>query len=129
MQNTHLEDAEALRLLLEDTALLAHDAHRLLELVSGLSHTVHRVAAACVQGQPVDPRQMLTEIGAVVERCHSVELGRVGLEDALGSLRVAFVPNPTPLEGIQAKELVALRARLVRGGHPVRARRPRPTPS
>ena len=127
MEDTHLEDAEALRLLLDDTISLAHDARQLADLAARLTYTVRRFAETYVAGQPDDPRHLLTEIGAVLERCLAVEHGRIGLADALGSLLFGFVPNPVPHEGIQCREFAALRERLIRRGHPVRAR-PRPTP-
>lgn len=127
MEDTHLEDAEALRLLLEDTTALATDAQRLAELVGRLTHTARHFVESYLAGQSGDPRGLLLEMGAVLERCLAVELGRVGLEDVLGSLRVRFVPNPAPHGVIQLRALVGLRLRLVRGGHPLRRHR-RPGP-
>jgi len=127
MDHTGLEDPEALRLLLEDTISLARDARQLADLLHRLTFTVHRFAETYTTGKPDDPRHLLTEIGAVLERCLAVDLGRVGLEDALGSLRFGFVPNPSPHADIHPKELATLRERLARRAPPGRSR-PRPQP-
>ena len=124
MSETRLEDAEAIRILWDDTVVLARDARQLTEATDALTHTLRAFAAAMVEGEPVDPRALLAALGVTAALCDAVVRARRGMEESASALGFAFVPNPSPHPVIQAQELAELRERLAgRGGRARAVRR------
>lgn len=120
MESTRLEDAEALRNLLDDVEILEREARGLLDAAGRLTHTVRHYCRASLGDGPADPRHLLLELGAALERCAAIDARRAGMEDAVGSLGFTAVPNPSPHPAIQARAEIALRERLAarRGAEP-----------
>lgn len=112
MEETRLDDAEAVRLLWDNCVVMAREARRLTERTDGLTHTIRAFAAGLAQDRPVDPRELLAELGAVAALCEGVRGARAGMEEAASALGFAFVPNASPHPLVQAHELAELRERL-----------------
>ena len=112
MENVRMEDAEAIRNLWDDVEAMARDATRLATVTARLSHAVRRFAEGYTRDQHPDPRPLLLEVGGALELCRAIEGSRSGLEDAMFSLVVAFVPHPNPHPAIEARARESLRARL-----------------
>lgn len=112
MDENRLEDAEALCTLWDESAALARDSRRLAAAATRYTAAVRALAARVSQGQPADPRAMLSELGAVLELLDTLIATRVGVEEAADTLGVAFVPNPCPHAVVQARALAALRERV-----------------
>lgn len=114
MEHTHLEDAEALRSLWDDVEILEREARLLRDAAARLTHTVRHHAQTWVAGSPGDPRHLLLEVGAALERCTTIDLVRAGIEDALSSLGFASLPNPSPHPRVAERATLELAARLTR---------------
>lgn len=126
MSETRLDDAEAVRILWDDTTALARDARRLTETADGLTHTLRAFAASMVEGGPCDPRALLGALGATASLCEAIATTRRGMEASASALGVAFVPNPSPHPMVQAQELAELRERIAGRALRLTERRRRP---
>ena len=109
---TPLEDAEALRILLDTVFVQEIQARHLLDLAGKLTHTVRRFAETVVDDRPADPAPLLVELGAALEIGAALERTQGGLAEALGSLSFALAPRVPRNPRIQARELETLRERL-----------------
>ncbi len=107
-----LEDAEAIRMLWDNTLVFDTQANQLAGLTGRLIHTVRRFAQGVVDDQPEDPRELLTELGAALETGIALERTQAGLAEALSSLSFAWSPRPPESEPVQLAALRSLRERL-----------------
>ena len=110
MEETRLDDAEAVRLLWDTAVVMAREARLLTETTDRLTHKIRAFAAEMVEARPIDPRELLAELGAVAALCEGVRGARGGMEEAASALGFAFVPNASPHPLVQAHELAELRA-------------------
>ena len=111
-QSTPLEDAEALRLLLDNIYSYDRQARQVADLAGRTTHTVRRFVETALSERPDDPRHLLGELGALLELGAALERTQGGLEEALASLVFAWSPRPARCEEIQIRELASLRERL-----------------
>ena len=112
MHDTRLDDAEAVRLLWDTAVVMAREARLLTETTDRLTHKIRAFAAEMVEDRPIDPRELLAELGAVAALCEGVRGARGGMEEAASALGFAFVPNASPHPLVQAHELAELRERI-----------------
>ncbi len=112
MDERRLYDAEALRNLWDGVDRLDREARLLQEATGRVTHMVRLFVTGVVEDQAQDPRHLLLELGAALERCDGVELSRAGITDALDALGFTFAPNPDPQAEIHRSTMSSLRARI-----------------